>query len=194
MENSRLAQFLFKEVKIDSKFAAQLLNNLKLMAVPKGAFVLKMGEIANCVYFIESGLLRYYSVDNSGKDHILQFVAENNFIGNLESILTGDPSRFYIQALEKTIVIVLEESFFLQFIKRHPNLSLMNKMFLRDYVVHLQNRVIELLSFSAEQRYEDFMKQYPGIITRIPQLMLASYLGITPESLSRIRREFQRKM
>ena len=138
----------------------------------------KSGELDSKVYHVISGLLRSYSLDEKGKEHIFMFAPENWTIG--DALPKDVPCELFIDALENSDVWVLEKD-----IQREAqNIG----AFIKRLSV-LQKRVIMLMSASAIQRYEHFEQTYPDIIQRVPQKMVASFLGITPETLSKIRRE-----
>ena len=151
---------------------------MKTINVKKGQILQRSGELNTKVFTVESGLLRSYYIDNKGKEHIYMFASENWIIADNCEITV--PCDLFIDAIEDSIVIVVEKDIS----KQNPNLkSLFNRLAV------LQKRIIMLISASAVERYEHFLQTYPDIIQRVPQKMVASYLGITPEALSRVRKE-----
>ena len=138
----------------------------------------KSGELDSKVYHVVSGLLRSYSLDEKGKEHIFMFAPESWTIG--DALPKDVPCELFIDALEDSDVWVLEKD-----VQREAQNIV---AFIKRLSV-LQKRVIMLMSASAIQRYEHFEQTYPDIIQRVPQKMVASFLGITPETLSKIRRE-----
>ncbi len=148
---------------------------LKVLNIRKGEFLQKKGDLNSKVYSVESGLLRSYSIDEKGKEHIFMFAPEGWLIA--DNIPREQPCDLYIDALEDSIVTVLEKDLG----RVHDSEKLIKRLSV------LQKRVIMLMSASAIERYEDFLKTYPQIIQRVPQKMIASYLGITPEALSKIK-------
>ncbi len=155
--------------------------------------MLRRGELHTKSYFVKNGLLRYYSIDNKGKEHILQFAPEGWFISDRQSACLHISSDFFIDALEDSEVIMLNEEFIMGKIKEDPHFLELNTRLLHHHITQLQNRINQLLSFTAEERYLMFINTYPDILLRVPQWMVASYLGMTPESLSRVRRELTEK-
>lgn len=151
---------------------------MKSIPVTKGQLLQRSGELNTKVFTVVSGLLRSYTIDQKGKEHIYMFAPENWIIGdNCEVIV---PCDLFIDALEDSIIIETEKDVS----KQNPNLkSLFNRLAV------LQKRIIMLMSSPAVERYEHFVQTYPDIIQRVPQKMIASYLGITPEALSRVRKE-----
>ncbi len=149
---------------------------LKRMVLQKGDIIQRKGEYDTKVYIVKRGLLRSYSIDEKGREHIFMFAPEGWTIA--DSCQPETPSDLYIDAIEDSIVVALEKD-----LERDaPYLE----KFIRRLNV-LQKRVIMLMSFSARKRYEHFMENYPYLIQRVPQKMIASYLGMTPEALSKIK-------
>ena len=189
MNNFTLTTFLTSNIDIDKNILDELLQNCKTIKISKGNFLLRQGEICKHSFFVESGLLRQYSIDNKGKEHILQFAPETWFISDRGSIYFNQPSDYFIQALEDSKVLQIDERFILHLAEQNKSFLAFNNKLLHNHIRHLQKRVTQLLSATAEERYLDFIKLYPDILLRVPQSMVASYLGITPESLSRVRKD-----
>jgi len=118
---------------------------------------------------------------------------ENWLVTDRESTYFNQPSAYFIQALEESQVVLIDEAFIERLSKMIPNFTLFNNKLLHNHIRHLQNRINLLLSADAEHRYLEFIKMYPNILSRVPQTMVASYLGITPESLSRVRKSLAHK-
>lgn len=142
---------------------------------------------------MQSGLLRQFTIDEKGKEHILQFAPERWFVTDRESVYQNRPAVSYIQALEDTHVMQLDESFITRLSEQNKEFAKFNSRLLHNHIRQLQRRVNLLLSATAEERYLDFIAMYPDIMLRVPQSMVASYLGITPESLSRVRKDLAHK-
>ncbi len=159
----------------------------------KGEVLLREGEICNGTYFVEKGLLRMYSIDKNGKEHIIQFAPEKWLISDRSSLYFNQQSRYFIDAVEDSEVLILDNDFFSDLNQHFPGTADKNDLLLQKHIRNLQNRVNSLLAETAEERYLNFIKMYPDIMLRVPQWMVASYLGITPESLSRVRKELARK-
>ena len=161
--------------------------------IKKNELILREGEISDSTFFVENGLLRMYSIDKAGKEHVIQFAPENWIISDTTSQLLNEKSRFYIEAIEESTVIITKEGFFEDLSKIYPNVAEKNQRLMFNHIKNLQNRVNALISTTAEERYLEFLKKYPDLMLRAPQWMVASYLGITPESLSRVRKELAKK-
>jgi CRP-like cAMP-binding protein len=172
----------------DAEFK-ELSANLKTEQIEKGELLLRPGEICSHAFFIESGLLRSYTIDDSGKEHIIQFASENWIITDRSSTYFNQGSDFYIDAVETTTAVFLDRSFIDNASQISIKFRQFNEKALHNHIRQLQKRITMLLSASAEQRYLNFIKLYPDLTLRVPQWMIASYLGVTPESLSRVRKE-----
>ncbi len=131
--------------------------------------------------------------DDKGKEHIVQFAPENWFVTDRESVFFNQKSSYFIQALENSSVLLLDEAFILLPSQKNNSFIEFNNKLLHNHIRHLQKRITQLLGATAEERYLDFIKIYPDLLLRVSQAMVASYLGITPESLSRVRKELSGK-
>lgn len=165
----------------------------KSRKVKKDEFLVSQGEISEHTFFVEKGLLRMYSIDKNGKEHLIQFAPENWLISDRGSIFFNQPSMYFIEAVEDSEIVEFNQEFFQKLREVHPNVSIKNDFLLHNHILNLQKRVNQLLGATAEERYLDFIKVYPNVFQRVPQWMVASYLGITPESLSRVRKELVKK-
>lgn len=193
MNNSSLSTYLTSNLDVDSGEILSIVENCSIKEVIKDEYLLRPNEFCSAIFFVEKGLLRQFSLDEKGKEHILTFAPENWFVTDRESSYFNKPSRYFIQALENTRVAVLDDGFIQKLSQKFPAFANFNNTLLHNNIRSLQNRINLLLSASAEDRYLQFIKMYPDILLRVPQSMVASYLGIAPESLSRVRRELAQK-
>lgn len=161
--------------------------------IKKGEIILQAGSICSHSFFVEEGLLRSYSVDHQGKEHVIQFAPENWIISDRSSVLFQEPSEFFIDAVETSKIVMFDEKFINQASEISSKFREFNQKVLNNHIRHQQKRINRLLSATAEERYLNFIELYPNVTLRVPQWMIASYLGITPESLSRVRKELSRK-
>lgn len=183
--SSSLNRHLFE---LESCLLSQQIKHIK-----KGEFLIKEGDICQYAYFVQQGILRTFYIDEKGKEHLLQFSPENWFAADHESLFYRKASSYYIQALEDSIVYQLDDDFFEQLSVKDPTYIQFNQKLLHNHIHQLQKRIIQLIAYTAEERYLEFTKNYPDILLRVPQAMVASFLGMTPESLSRIRKELSQK-
>ncbi|WP_020531230.1 Crp/Fnr family transcriptional regulator [Flexithrix dorotheae] len=156
-------------------------------------YLLQQGDIWKYNVFVSSGLLKTFSIDNEGKEHIMNLSPENYWTGDRASLMTGKPTQFNIDAIENSEIILIEKTNFENLCKKIPQLNdLVNAILQKSFIVS-QDRIHSQISLSAEEKYQDFLKKFPTITNRIPQHMIASYIGITPETLTRIRRNATKK-
>ncbi|MCQ4034751.1 Crp/Fnr family transcriptional regulator [Kaistella montana] len=191
MEN--IETYLSEILEIPKNEVTQCSSFYESKSVAKNEFLLKEGEVCNSTYFVEKGLLRMFSIDKNGKEHIIQFAPEKWLISDRSSLYFNEKSKYYIEAVEESEILLLKNDFFKNMSLHFPKTAEKNDLLLQKHIRNLQNRVNSLLAETAEERYMNFIKMYPDILLRVPQWMVASYLGITPESLSRVRKELARK-
>ena len=172
----------------------QLSGVLESMQLEKGHLLLRAGATCEHVFFVEKGLLRAFTIDDLGKEHIVQFASEGWFISERNSLYFNEPSLFFIDAIEGTQVVAMKRDFGRVASDISPSFAAFNEKLLNNHIRHLQKRVVMMLSATAEVRYRHFLKQYPDLTKRVPQWMIASYLGITRESLSRVRKDMYKKL
>ena len=162
-------------------------NSFSLKKVRRRQYILQEGDICKVNTFIVSGCFRMFMVDNDGKEHNLQFAIENWWILDIESFYSEKPSKLYIEALEDSVVLQLKKEDQLNLFE-FPKFNRVFRVFIENAVVSYQRRILQNISSTAEERYIDFMERYPSIFNRISNVQIASYLGITPEFLSIVRK------
>ena len=188
-----ISNYLSEVLEIPKEAVATSGDLYTLKKVAKNELLLSEGEICMDTFFVEKGLLRMYSLDRNGKEHIIQFAPEKWLISDRSSLYFNEKSNYYIEAVEESEILLLRNDFFKNMGLHFPKTAEKNDLLLQKHIRNLQNRVNSLLAETAEERYMNFIKMYPDILLRVPQWMVASYLGITPESLSRVRKELARK-
>ena len=168
-------------------------TNFITKEIKKGTVLLTKGSICKQAYKIIKGCLKSYVIDKAGKEHIIQFAPEDWVITDMDSFLNNIPTHVFITALEKSEVIVLDKSSF-------DNRESFEKSFLIEQnnklirsLISMNRRLINLLSSTAEERYLGFIETYPTLLQRLPLKLIASYIGVTPEYLSDIRRKIAKK-
>ena len=147
---------------------------MKKISVKKGSILQRKGDHGTKIYSVEKGLLRTYSIDEKGKEHIFMFAPEGWIVGDASTI--NGPADLFIEAMEDSILLIQDNDFI------HANPIALIKR-----IAVLQKRAIMLMSATAIEHYESFMQTYPNIVQRVPQKMIAYYLGITPEALSKAK-------
>lgn len=160
----------------------------RVKEVRKKQFIAEQGEICRYENFVVKGCLRCYHTDEEGNEHVVQFAAENWWISDLQSFLTQSPANFSVDALEPSVLIQFGYNELQELYERVPKLDRFFRLIIQNAFVASQNRIVASYSKDAGKRYIEFRNKYPNIEKRVPQYMIASYLGITPEFLSKIRR------
>ena len=159
---------------------------------PKGSILQGKGDTVSKAYIVKRGLLRSYAIDEKGKEHVFMFAPENWILSDIEGHAMESPAELFIDAVEDTQVIIFDRNHFDVPQLSKEQLQSQFLLLIRRAAV-LQQRIIMLMSSPASKRYEHFLEIYPDIATRVPQRMIASYLGITPEALSKIRGDLSKK-
>ncbi|MEO6667922.1 MAG: Crp/Fnr family transcriptional regulator [Ferruginibacter sp.] len=161
---------------------------LKRRKLKRKQFLLQAGDVCRYESFVNKGCLRTYSVNEKGQEHVLQFSIEDWWVGDLHSFLTADESVYNIEALEDCELLQLDKDSLDKLYKEVPKFERFFRILVQAAFISLQKRISTSLGERAEDRYTNFIGKYPQLEQRLPQHQLASYLGITPESLSRIRK------
>lgn len=162
--------------------------------IKKRKFLLQEGDIWRYYAFVVKGLLRTYSVDNRGMEHIIEFSMENSWTGDMESYSSETPSNFNIDTLEDSEVLLISKINFEKLLIQIPQFAQYIKKLFEISFIESQNRVLSNISLNSEQKYYNFVANNPEVIARFPQHMIASYLGISAETLSRIRNHSEKKI
>ena len=158
-------------------------------------YLLQEGDVCKHVAFVEKGLLRSFAVDDKGHEHITQFAFEGWWIADQVSFLTGEPSEYNIEAIEDCELLLFTKQAEDEMLESIPKFERYFRILLQNNLIATQKRLASSLSLSAEERYTEFIGTCPKTPPqRIPQHMLASYLGISPETLSRIRKQMSLKV
>ncbi len=155
-------------------------------------FLLQEGDVCNRMAFVEKGSLYSYSTDAKGNQRVIQFAFEGWWISDLYSFFTKEPSSLNIEALEDSELLLLDHEQHEYLLKNVPQYETYTRMILQNAYVALQRRIEGTIGLTAEEKYSRFLNQYPTCLNRVPQHLIASYLGITPETLSRIRKQMAR--
>ena len=156
--------------------------------VKKRQFVEQPGFTCQFQTYVYRGALRSYFINPDGVEHTIQFAVEDWFISDFNSYITQTPASLYVEALEDSTIQQIGYADVEALCEAHPVFERFFRLVAQKSFAYAQRRVLSNLGKTAEERYLEFLGMYPGIVQRVPQYMLASYLGMTPEFLSRIRR------
>jgi CRP-like cAMP-binding protein len=166
--------------------------SVSLRRVKKGEALQRAGDIATHGFFVAAGCLRSYSIDEKGREHVLRFAPEGWWLTDFKSMRDQEPSTYFVDALEASEVVAMPGEAHPRFLEAIPGYAAAFAAGLLKMHEARERRLLESMSATAEQRYLSFLETYPSIARRVPQHMLASYLGITPETLSRLRAQLAR--
>lgn len=185
---------LFKYIELKSHLTLNdaekddIQNAFKPKILRKRQYLLQEGEVCRYMSFFVEGAGFMYSLNEKGQHHIIRFAIEDWWLGDFESYNFQSPTIYNIEVLEDSKVLMIEFNKLQDLITKVPAVDLMVKEIDRKGIAASQKRIHSSISLSAESRYDNLLKSNPNFINRFPQNMIASYLGISPETLSRIRK------
>ena len=168
----------------EEEFVKRYLTPKKLR---KKQYLLQEGDVCKYIAFVEKGALKAYAIDESGTERIIQFALEGWTISDLYSFLTGEPATYNIDAIEDAELILISKSAHEELLQKLPKYETYIRLQITGAYIALQKRLTSIISLPLEERYKNFTAMYPNIAQRVPQHMIASYMGLTPETLSRVR-------
>lgn len=189
MKTQALINYFEKFLPLSQEEKLFIENNFIERKIKRRQFLLNQGEICKYNTFIVEGCFRIFNVDEKGKEHNLQFAIENWWIGDLGSFHSEQPSKLYIEALENSIVLQCKKEDQIKLYVNYPKFDRIFRVLAENAIVSMQNRILQNISSTAEERYVDFVQRYPYFFNRISNVQIASYLGVTPEFLSAIRKK-----
>lgn len=170
-----------------------IVNDLKAIVIErnleKGEIILQENSSRKIQIFVASGCLRAFCKTGNGKDNTLQFATKNWWISDYMTLFNKEKSLLSIESLSHSKIIIIEQKQLDELYSKFPEFGLINRMNLQNRIASLQKRVFGLLTLTAKEKYEKFIKDYEVFEKIIPNYQIASFLGITPESLSRVRKE-----
>jgi len=182
-----------RSFKLSDEDKVVIRNVIVPKTLKKGEFFQRQGEVARLGAFVSKGFLRSYVIDNKGKEHIIQFAPENWWISDKLGMSKDALATYFIDAIEDSEVLTTDMQGHLTMLQKIPGYAESFQKGMQKRTAAKDIRIVHSLTSTAEERYNDFLATYPTIAQRVPQHMLASYLGITPETLSRIRKAQSRK-
>ena len=188
MSTKPIIDYFNKILPLNKEEEAFINEVFKERRIKRRQFILQQGDVSRVNTFVVEGCFRMYTFDEKGKEYNLQFAAENWWIGDIGSFYTGEPSKMNIEAIENSIVLQIKKEDQCRMFVEHPKFNRLFRVFTENALVSSQKRIINNISSTAEERYLDFLQKYPYFFDRISNVQIASYLGVTPEFLSTIRK------
>ena len=190
-------ELLFKKLEEKVSFTdaerAAISSHLIPRKIRKRQYLLQEAEVCKYSAFVTKGAMRAYTIDKKNCEHVLQFALEGWFIADINSFITGEPAIYTIDALEDSELVLISKASHLELVQQIPAYHQFSYLQMQGACIALQRRITDMISLSSEEKYMKLIKVYPNIIERVPQHMIASYLGLTPETLSRIRKQISKK-
>ncbi len=182
-----------KHVSLTSDEEALFLSKTETKQLKAKTILLSSGEIAYCTYFVNSGILRSFNINDNIIEHVLHFACEGWWIGDMYSYISEKPGNLFIEVLEDAEVVVISKENHQELYKEIPKLERFFRILAENSLVSHQERLMDNLSLSAEERFEKFCSKYPTLIQKIPQKQIASYIGVTPEFFSKMKARLLKK-
>ncbi|WP_442796210.1 Crp/Fnr family transcriptional regulator [Pelobium manganitolerans] len=182
-----------QKVPLSAEEETQLKRYLTPKKLRKKQYLLQEGDVCKAIAFIEKGALKAYSVDEKGNEHIIQFGLEGWIISDLYSFLTGELATYNIDAIEDSEVLLISKSAHEELLLEMPAYETFTRLNITGAYLAMQKRLTSIISTPLKEQYTDFIALYPDIVQRVPQHMIASYLGLKPETLSRVRQKIAQK-
>ena len=182
-------QNFHKKVPLTQQEQETIKNFLTPKKLRKKQYLLQEGDICRASAFVEKGALRAYSVGENGGESIIQFALEGWTISDLYSFLTEEPATYNIDALEDSELVLISKSAHEELLNTMPKYETYTRLQITGAYLAMQKRLTSIMSLSLEERYNNLTAMYPDIVQRVPQHMIASYMGLTPETLSRVRKK-----
>lgn len=188
MPAENLIRYLSRYIPLRKIEKTELEQRLVEKKLKRRQFILRQNEVCKYYTFVVSGCFKMYGVDENGVEHNIQFAAENEWIADIGSFHSGKASRLSIEAIETSVILQVDKPGIVFLYHNYPKFDRIFRVIAEEKLIELQNRVLQNISSTANERYAGFLDQYPVLANRLPNTEIASYLGITPEFLSRIRR------
>jgi CRP-like cAMP-binding protein len=193
MNTELLLESIERHVALTKPQKALIAKNFRARKVKKGQFVVHEGSVCKATAFVNKGSLRTYFADLNGQEHIVQFAIEGWWISDLNSFIMQVPATFNVQAIEDSILLEVPFENLEALYNQIPALERYFRIITQRAFVSFQQRAVQNISMSAEDRYRSFQEKFPKLELRIPQKLVASYLGVSAEFLSKIKKRLREK-
>jgi CRP-like cAMP-binding protein len=178
-----------KYLPLDQDEIDALKDRISERKIKRRQFILQEGDICKSFTYVKSGCFKMYGIDEKGIEHNLVFATEDDWISDIGSLHKEIPSKLYIEAIEPSTVLQISKGDLWYLYTNYPKFDRNFRVIIEDKYIELQDRLLQTFSATALERYENFADQYPRLATRLPNTQIASYLGVTPEFLSRIKND-----
>ncbi|PZO28732.1 MAG: hypothetical protein DCF13_07970 [Flavobacteriaceae bacterium] len=169
------------------------LSKIEIKTYRAKTIIVNAGEISQYSFFVNSGLLRSFNINDNIVEHVLSFACEGWWIGDMYSLISQKPGNLFIEVLEDAEVVLLSRENQNELFTQIPKLERFFRILTENSLVAHQERLMDNLSLTAEERFDKFCKRYPTIIQRVPQKQIASYIGVTPEFFSKMKSRLLKK-
>jgi CRP-like cAMP-binding protein len=193
MTHDLILKNIAKHIDLDKRETAFFISLFKYEEIPKKQFILKEGQLCKAINFIHSGTLRAYYTDKDGRESTIMLAIADWWITDMFCFINQQPAMLYIEAVENSCIFQLQKNDLDKLYAEVPKFERFFRIIMQNAYIREQLRVIQNLSLSAEERYNNFLTKYPQIVKQVTQKQIASYLGITPEFLSAIRANKNKK-
>lgn len=193
MNHDRIISNINRHIKLKDEEIDFFTERLTHRKIRRRQYVLQEGDVCRHYTFVAKGCLRLYTVDANGVEHILQFAPEDYWVADIGSFHQEEPTSLYIDALEPSEILQISKPDLISTFETFPAYDRVFRIMVENAFVGLQKRILQNIGSTAEERYLTFIKNYPQIINRLPQTQIASYIGITPEFLSKLRKNLAAK-
>ena len=191
MKTNLLLESFEKHIPLSENDKKLIVSCLRERKVKKGQFLVHEGAVSRCTNFVNEGSVRTYFIDMNGQEHIVQFAIEGWWISDLNSFIMQVPATFNVQAIEDCVILELPFESLEMLYEKIPMMERYFRVVTQRAFVAFQQRIVQNISMTAEDRYLAFQQKYPKIELRIPQKLVASYLGISAEFLSKIKKRLK---
>ena len=182
-----------KIVTLTPEEALLFLSKTEVKTYKAKTIIVNAGEISQYSYFVNSGLLRSFNINDNIVEHVLSFACEGWWIGDMYSLLSQKPGNLFIEVLEDAQVVLLSKENQEILYQQIPKLERFFRILTENSLIAHQERLMDNLSLAAEERFEKFCKRYPTLIQKVPQKQIASYIGVTPEFFSKMKARLLKK-
>ena len=188
-----ILQNIAKHVSLTSEEETLFLSKTETKFVKAKTILLSSNEIAKHTYFVNSGILRSFNINDNIIEHVLHFACEGWWIGDMYSYISEKPGNLFIEVLEDAEIVSISKENHQQLYREIPKLERFFRILAENSLVSHQERLMDNLSLTAEERFEKFCTKYPTLIQKVAQKQIASYIGVTPEFFSKMKSKMLRK-